>query len=159
MKRCPYPLEDLLPHRPPMILLDDVVDWDENSLTSILQIRAAIPFFKENEGVAAHVAIEWMAQTCAAYAGMQDLLRGEKIRLGLLLGTRNFQALVPWFRIGENLMINVVLSYRDDTVGVFDCSIFRNKSDLVCATAQLTVYQPVDTKAFLDTQGMAERTA
>ena len=76
MKLPPYRIEDLLPHAHPMILLDEVTTIGQGTLSAALTIRPGVPFFEAGRGVAAHVAIEWMAQTCGAYVGVTALEAG-----------------------------------------------------------------------------------
>jgi len=136
-----FPLIDaLLPHAHPMILLDAVLGSDAESLTTALTIRPDSRFAVVDEGVPAHVGIEYMAQTCGAFAGLEALRAGQPIRLGFLLGTRRFEASVAWFRAGWHLQVTVTVVFREGQMGVFDCRI--RHEDNVVATAQITVYQP-----------------
>lgn len=153
MKPCRHPVERLLPHAHPMILIDEIVGHERNRLSAAVAIQPGIPFFEDGRGVAAHIAIEWMAQSCAALIGIAALDAGEKVRLGLLLGTRNFKATVPWFREGERLLINVSLAYRDAQMGVFDCAVTRDPAEGTVATAQLTTYQPANVADLIAMQG------
>jgi len=76
--------------------------------------------------VPAHVGDRVDAQTCGAYVGVTALEAGqEPIRLGLLLGTRDFQATAPWFLEGERLNVTVTLAYMDAEMGAFDCVVTR----------------------------------
>lgn len=152
MKPCSHPLEALLPHARPMILLDEVVGRDETRLAAALTVRAGTPFFDAGRGVAAHVAIEWMAQACGAFVGAEALESGGAVRLGLLLGTRDFEADVSWFPEGARVEVSATLVYRDGEMGVFDCAAAVDGQGM--ATAQLTVYQPADTAALLASQGV-----
>ncbi|WP_207459180.1 hypothetical protein [Azospirillum sp. SYSU D00513] len=160
MKPCPHPVEALLPHAPPMILIDEVTGIGEGVLSAALTIRPGIPFFEAGRGVAAHVAIEWMAQACGAYVGAEALEAGAPVRLGLLLGTRSFEATVARFAEGERLAVTVSLVFRDEEMGVFDCVVARAGEDggngTALAKAQLTVYQPEDARAMLMAQGAGE---
>jgi predicted hotdog family 3-hydroxylacyl-ACP dehydratase len=149
MKRYPYPIETVLPHAHPMILIDDIVGYDESSLTSALTIRPEAKFFRPGRGVAAHIGLEWMAQTCGAFAGARALECGEEVRLGLLLGTRDFTADVMWFPEGERLHVTATQLFVDGRIGAFDCAILRAGGTLPAARAQLTVYQPLDAAALL----------
>jgi predicted hotdog family 3-hydroxylacyl-ACP dehydratase len=141
-----YPIGVLLPHEPPMILLDEVLSSEETSLAAALTIREN-SLFVEAGGVPAHIGVENMAQTCGAYAGVKTLDCGEPVRLGFLLGTRRYEARVPWFRIGDYLVVSVSEMYRDEHMGAFDCRIDR-RGEMV-ATAQLNVYQPEDPETLL----------
>ena len=152
MKLPPYRIEDLLPHAHPMILLDEVTSIGQGTLSAALTIRPGVPFFEAGRGVAAHVAIEWMAQTCGAYVGVTALEAGQPIRLGLLLGTRDFQATVPWFLEGERLNVTVTLAYMDAEMGAFDCVVIRAQSGDEVAKACLTLYRPDDAGTLLTAQ-------
>jgi predicted hotdog family 3-hydroxylacyl-ACP dehydratase len=129
----------LLPHRPPMILLDEAIAWDGACLTAAVTIRRS-SLFCETDGVPGYVGIEYMAQTCAAFAGAEALAAGKPVRIGYLLGTRAYRIDQPWFRIGDRLTILVAPIYRDEAMGNFDCSIEIASKPV--AQAQLTVYHP-----------------
>ena len=148
----PYQIEDLLPHARPMILLDEVTGIGQGTLSAALTIRPGVPFFEAGRGVAAHVAIEWMAQTCGAYVGVTALEAGQPIRLGFLLGTRDFQATAPWFLEGERLNVTVTLAYMDAEMGAFDCVVTRAPGGDQVAKARLTLYRPDDAMALLTAQ-------
>jgi predicted hotdog family 3-hydroxylacyl-ACP dehydratase len=140
MTACPYPIADLLPHAAPMILLDQVTAWDDDSLTASVTITESTRFATPNRGVAAHIGIEWMAQACGTFAGMQARTTGQPIQLGFLLGTRDFTANRPWFTPGETLSVFVHRVFLESGMAVFDCQIVTNET--TCATARLTVFQP-----------------
>jgi predicted hotdog family 3-hydroxylacyl-ACP dehydratase len=140
------PIGVLLPHGPPMILLDEVLSSDETSLSAALTIREN-SLFLEARGVPAHIGIEYMAQACGAYAGLKALERGEPVRIGLLLGTRGYEARVRWFHVADYLVVSVSETYRDGHMGAFDCRIDRQRE--LVATAQLNVYQPDDPETLL----------
>jgi predicted hotdog family 3-hydroxylacyl-ACP dehydratase len=147
LKLPPYRIEDLLPHARPMILIDEITGIGEGMLSAALTVRSGLPFFEPGRGVAAHVAIEWMAQSCGAYVGVTALNAGQPVRLGLLLGTRNFRATVPWFREGERLNVTVLQAFIDSQLGAFDCVVSGIPSGGELAKARLTLYQPDDAMA------------
>lgn len=153
MRPCPYPVSRLLPHAPPMILLDAVAGWRPGTLDAHVTIGPRSRFFQPGRGMPAHVAIEYMAQACGAYAGLEAIEAGEPVRMGFLLGTRNFESRVTWFDVGTTLTITVVEVLRQTPMAIFDCSV-RLEADTV-ATARLTVYQPESSSMPADmTRGM-----
>jgi predicted hotdog family 3-hydroxylacyl-ACP dehydratase len=154
---CSIPMDQLLPHAAPMILIDDVLERGEACLKAGVTVRADSIFFEAGRGIPAHVAIEWMAQTCGAFVGAEALERGLPVRLGMLLGTREFRCDMPWFKDGERLMVTVTLIFRDDEMGAFDCTVARAADDEVLAKATLTLYQPGDLAAVLAGQGVTVR--
>lgn len=140
MTASPLPIEDLLPHARPMLLLDDALACDASHGQAAVTIRPDFPFIGP-EGVPAHIGIELMAQTCGVWAGGEAVRRGGKARLGYLLGTRSYRAVRPFFRLGERLTVTATLVFRDAGMGVFDCRIDGDGGE-VLAEAQLSVYQP-----------------
>jgi predicted hotdog family 3-hydroxylacyl-ACP dehydratase len=139
MKRCTYPVAALLPHEAPMILLDDVIEYNATALRARVEISSSSPFVTP-EGVPAHVGLEYMAQACGAHAGAMARDAGAPVRVGFLLGTRQYRMHRPWFRIGERLNVSVNMTYSDNEMGSFSCRI-EIAGDIV-AEAQLNVIQP-----------------
>jgi ApeP dehydratase len=76
-----------------MILLDEVIGDDNYSLTAEVTITRDSVFLR-SDGVPGHVGVEYMAQACGAFAGVHALDSGQPVRIGLLLGTRNYRVLV-----------------------------------------------------------------
>ena len=156
MQPCPHPIEALLPHAHPMILIDRVIGWDGQAIETALVVRADAPFFERGKGIAAHIAIEWMAQSCGAFVGLEALAEQRPVRVGFLLGTRDFTADQPWFLEHDLVTIRAELVFRDGETGVFDCRV--RCRDALAARAQLTLHQPTDLAAVLASQGIKPRT-
>ena len=143
MRNCSYKINELLPHAPPMVLLDQVERWDKGEVTTSLKIHEKLPFFISDDSyIPAYVGLEYMAQTCGAYAGLEALESGQSVRLGFLLGTRNYHSVVDGFRPGEKLTITAKEVLRQELMGVFDCHIFSEDKEI--ASAQINLYQPED---------------
>lgn len=134
------PIETLLPHEAPMLLLDEALAADADSARTAATPTPDHPFATA-QGIPVHVGIELMAQTCGVWAGAQAMLEDGPVRLGYLLGTRRFTARTDWFGLGQRLEISARLVFRDQGMGVFDCRI-EDAAGEVLAEAQLSVYQP-----------------
>jgi predicted hotdog family 3-hydroxylacyl-ACP dehydratase len=150
MRDCPYPIAALLPHQPPMILLDKVVAYDNANVIASVAITES-SLFLAPEGVPGHVAIEYMAQACGAFAGAQALDTGQPVKIGFLLGTRMCRVLAPWFRIGDHLTVTATMIFHDEEMAAFDCKI--EIDGRLVADAQLKVYQPDNQQLLFDKDG------
>jgi len=148
MLKSQYSVVSLLPHAPPMVLLDEVVGRTGTEVSASVALHEHSPFFVEGKGVPSYVGLEYMAQTCGVFAGLESLEKGHPVRLGFLLGTRNFHASVPWFKPGEVLVVTVREIFRQETMGVFDCLIKCGDRDV--ASAQLNLYQPEESVVVSD---------
>lgn len=131
-------LVELLPHSGKMVLLDRIVDYDDNSLTSELIVRGD-GLLGDERAVPAWAGIEYMAQTIGAYAGLMAKRRGEPIKLGFLLGTRRYAGNVAEFEVGSTLIVRADKIMQDNNLGVFDCRILGVGVEI---NAMLNVYQP-----------------
>ena len=130
-------IDRYVPHRGAMSLLDSVTTADDASIAARVTVRDD-GLFETPDGVPVLLAVEYMAQAVAAFAGARSAARGEPVQLGLLLGVRNFVAAVPYLAPGDALEVAAAL-VLESTAGlaVFDCRV-TNGAEVV-ATARLTV--------------------
>lgn len=134
-----YPMSKILIHKDTMLLIDEVVDFAENSLTTKLTITAESEFLNDCNQIPAWIGIEYMAQTIAAWAGITHIKKKDVIKKGYLLGSRKYTSHVSHFTLGSELIISAEKVYEGNDLGVFDCTI---STDQLLAEASLNVYQP-----------------
>ena len=132
-----------------MILIDDIVAREAEKIVVVVTIRPENLFFQPGRGMPSHVALEWMAQACAAFAGAEALDRGGAVRIGFLLGTRDFRTSRTWFAEGERLYVRALLQYRDDELANFACEVSDSLDGPPMTNASLSVYHPHDASAVL----------
>lgn len=147
------PVRDLLPHSGAMVLLDRVVSADDDNLCAEVRIHAG-SMLATGDGVGAWVGIEYMAQAIAAHAGWKALRRDEAVKVGFLLGSRKYQAAVPYFVPGSVLRVHVHRVLQGENgLGAFDCRIDAadaGRGAPALATATVTVFQPDNVNQFLE---------
>ena len=141
----------LVPHAKPMLLVDRVLEASNESLSAKVTIRGDDLFFQDNadaKGVGAWVGIEYMAQAVAAHAGYLAYLKNEPVKIGFLLGTREYICHRAYFDVGSVLSIHVKKLFRGDNgTGLYECFIADEAGDEV-AYATLTVFQPDSPNSF-----------
>lgn len=148
------PIEQLLPHAAPMILLDRVAAVSEESLEAEVDIRPG-SLFSNGAGVGAWVGVEYMAQAIAAWAGYHALQRGESVKIGFLLGSRRYECTTPEFINGMRLKVTVkLLLQAENGLGSFECAISEKSTQQELARASVSVFQPHDATQYLQ-EGMA----
>jgi len=142
-----WPLAELLPHAGDMILIEQVLAFDEEQIETRLSVKAGGLFNREDGSLPAWVGIELMAQSVAAYAGCRARLEGRAVALGFLLGTRKFECNVEHFPLGAQLHIHALRSLEDDNgMGVFECHL---TGPGIQASARLNVYSPPQADTYL----------
>jgi len=139
-------IDELVPHSGSMSLLDEVVAYGDDWLHASVKITSDSMFLEE-KGVPALVGIEYLAQTVAAYAGMQERKNGGRPKLGFLLGVRKYHCSTDYFPIGDTLILKVQLEMQaENGLSAFQCVLV---SDEVEVSARLNVFQPDDAREFL----------
>ncbi|MBW8355953.1 MAG: hotdog family protein [Pseudomonas sp.] len=142
-----WPLAELLPHAGDMILIDQVLAFDEEQIRTRLQVRPGGLFNSADGSLPAWVGIELMAQSVAAYAGCRARQQGLPVELGFLLGTRKFECNVEHFPVGSTLEIHALRSLEDDNgMGVFECHL---SGPGIAASARLNVFRPPQAADYL----------
>ena len=99
------PAQELLPHRGPAVLIERVLENKPDSILVLARVDRGHPYFVPGLGVPAWVGIELMAQASAAHAGLEARREQRSPNVGMLLGTRRYQAHVPYFPEGAPLEI------------------------------------------------------
>lgn len=148
-----YPaIQALLPHRAPMLLLDEVRDDAPGTITCSVELQPDSPFV-ENGSVEAFVALEYMAQCVATYAGLKAHRRGDPIQVGYIIGARAVNLAIDAFSVGETLIVRADHIWGDDALGKFECTI--DSSGQRVAGGVLTVYQGNPATAWLGREARA----
>jgi predicted hotdog family 3-hydroxylacyl-ACP dehydratase len=133
---------ELVPHEPPMLLIDRVHSHSDDLTVCVVEVKADSLFTVEREGrreVPAVVGIEYMAQTVAAYAGLAAGKEGRAPRIGFLIGCRELRLEVDAFAAGDVLLVEARRVWGQSDLGSFVCKITRDGVTLASGT--LTVYQ------------------
>jgi 3-oxoacyl-[acyl-carrier-protein] synthase-1 len=144
-----YTMEELLAHRAPMILIDDYDDASvtDNGFTTTFTVRSSDLFFDaELCGTPPSTALEYMAQSIAAYVGLMARRQGHSPQLGFVLGSRSLILNLPCFAEGERYTVDIQTQFSDDQFGAFEATIFDAKHTLL-ASAILNVFRPSEDEA------------
>ena len=140
MQASSLKVEDLIPHRPPMVLIDSVESLD------LAAGRIEVSFTARERWRGNWFAIGYMAQAAAALAGAFDRAADADAarRPGFLLGTRRLDLGIAQFLPGVKYRVSAVREYVDGDSAAFACEI-SEAGDCAggkkCA-ATLTAYRP-----------------
>ena len=133
-------LETILPHKIPMVLIDDIVEYsvEEKWLKSCVTIREDNLFYdKDINGIDSSVGIEFMAQTIGCYAYLRK--QEGKPKVGFLLGTRLYNNSIKKFDLGKTYYILVKEVFVAEIYS-FECFIYNEENEEI-ASATISVYQ------------------
>jgi len=136
-------LIELIPHRPPMLLLDRVVSFEAHRV-----VCAARPshtsIFARQGAILGVVTLEYMAQAtavCLALGRPHDpAARGQ----GLLVAARRLLLACAEIRVDTELLVVAALSASAGRAASFDCRVDAAPDGTTLASAELTVYLAED---------------
>lgn len=134
---APRSVRDLLPHEPPMILLDCLLEQRSEFVRCGVQITEQSMFF-EDGGVPGEVAIEYMAQAVGVYGGLDAISKNEVIGIGFIVAVREFDCFVERFDLGDQLIVDVTHLWGESSLGRFEAEVRRGED--LAAKATISVY-------------------
>lgn len=118
MSESPLVLEDLIPHRGRMKLVEEIVEIDDDHCVTRARVRASWPL-AEGGQVSAIALIEVVAQTASAAAGWKYRDDGSLGGRGYLVGIKRAGWSVPSVQVGAILTTTVENPVRTKNYGVF----------------------------------------
>jgi predicted hotdog family 3-hydroxylacyl-ACP dehydratase len=130
---------ELIPHRPPMVMIDSVVEYGAQRIVARRLVQSGQPFV--HSGHLDEVAlIEVIAQTMAAGDAMYAKSRGGEVLRGYLIGLTGLK-LPSRAREGETIEITADCLKRMDGLGLFD--VRATASGRVVAAGRFKLYVEV----------------
>ena len=126
---------DFVPHRPPMLWLDEVGDDTASSVACYTTIRPDFIFLDGPDGLDGDharpvVMIELVAQACAVYLGLKARREGRAPRLGVLVGCREAEFFVERLVVGDELTVTVEQVGGEPEVSAFVGSVARGGAEI-----------------------------
>lgn len=141
-------IEELLPHRGAMLLIDRVTAADAERLSAQARVRADAWYADGKGNMPAWIGVELMAQAIAAFVGLEQRRQGRPIKIGFLLGTRKYSCAMSAFARDAVLDVTACLIYREASgLGAFDCYIDLQGERVADAT--IKVFEPDDPARFM----------
>lgn len=133
-----------LPHQPPMLLLEQVMDVSADSACCQVQISpegVLAPFLNDDGSLPGWYALELIAQTVGVWSGWHREQRGDShSTLGMVLGARELTCASDRFPAGATLTITVHCLMQDARLASFDGQIHRD--DQTLARGRVNTFQP-----------------
>jgi radical SAM protein with 4Fe4S-binding SPASM domain len=136
--RLPIAAAELIPHEPPMRVVDDLVGTGERSGEVSVRVSEEMPFVGEDGAVDEAAYFEMMAQSIAALNGFKQLGRSASAPGGYLVGAQKLEVLGS-ARVGDTLNVSVYKETRFGKFGVVKGSVSRN--DTVLARGEIKIWQ------------------
>lgn len=145
-------VEDVLPQKPPMVLLDSILSHTVGATSCTVRIGPSAPFADADGAVPSWVALEYMAQCAAAHSGLCEREKGLPIRIGFLLGSRRIVFHAALFSSGQELEVSAHETWNDDELASFECAVRDRCGGALLAECQLVAYSPHRIEGIIERQ-------
>lgn len=99
------PLKVLIPQRPPFLMIDRLLEYDDTYSVAELTVYSD-NVFVENDCLMASGVVENIAQTCAARIGYYCYTNGLPINIGLIGSVSNLE-IIRMPRVGERIVTTI----------------------------------------------------
>ena len=98
-------MRELIPQRPPFVMIDKLLSFDMVSTVTQLEIRDDNVFCKEGR-LSAEGLMENIAQTCAARIGYINMTKNETVKIGVIGSVNNYEIFrLP--KVGEVIITTI----------------------------------------------------
>lgn len=131
------PLNELIPQRPPFVMIDRLLSSDAVYSVTELEVRND-NIFVEDERLTASGLIENIAQTCAARIGYINLNNGGTVKIGVIGSISNLNVTrMP--KVGERLTTTIQLLEEVFNVTMVLASIKIGEEEIVSANMKIAL--------------------
>ena len=128
-------IEDFIPHREPMRLINEVYELKEYSGVTGAVVKSTWPLC-DGDSVDSLVLIEAIGQTFALADGYNNKKKGKAIGNGWIVGIKSAEFKQSRIPVGTEIIISVKHRYSMDSYGVIDGSVKAGDDVLVVAVIQ-----------------------
>jgi predicted hotdog family 3-hydroxylacyl-ACP dehydratase len=130
-------LNELLPQRPPFVMIDRLVSCDAVYAVTELLIRED-NIFVEDGRLTSSGLVENIAQTCAARIGFLNLNAGGSVMIGVI-GSINNLNIVRTPKVGEKLVTTIELVSEVLNLTLVDAVIRCNGEEITSASMKIAL--------------------
>lgn len=129
------PILDLIPQRPPFVMVDTIKDFNRLCTVTSFTVRPD-SLFIENGCLSATGLVENVAQTCAVRMGCINHINRESVKLGFIGAVRDMKFLrLP--KLGEVLTTSIVVREEIFRMTLVDAEV--RVSDELILTAEMKI--------------------
>jgi len=134
----PIAAERLIPHRPPMQVVEALQTFDGKGGTVSARVVRENPLLEEGGALAEVGLLELLAQAYAAVQGYADSLSGEPVRRGFLVGVRKITFLRQ-AHLGDALIIRVRVVARLENFAIVEGTVLKGEKPLAEGTFKVWI--------------------
>lgn len=130
-------LYDIIPQRPPMVLIDSLVQCDSTATVTYYKVHADCLLVDDGK-LTAEGMLENIAQTCAARIGYLNLQAGATVKLGFIGAVKDFTA-IERPNVGDKIRTQVTVREEIFGITLVDADIFNGDKAIAHTTMKIAL--------------------
>ncbi len=131
------PLKELIPQRPPFVMIDKMMSFNMTVTETQLEVRADNVFCKEGR-LTAEGLMENIAQTCAARMGYINLINNEVVKIGVIGSVNNYEVFrLP--KVGEVIITTIEMMEEMFQVTMVKATVKCGEETLAQANMKIAI--------------------
>lgn len=130
-------LYSIIPQRPPMVMIDRLLECGKTTTTTDFRVLADC-ILVENGQLSAEGMLENIAQTCAARIGYLNLQAGDSVKLGFIGGIKDFLP-VNLPAVGETIVTCITVKEEIFGITLVDAVVTLNGKDIATTTMKIAL--------------------
>jgi len=141
------PLEDILPHGPSMVFLDEILSHDEER-THCRVLPETHPHTADRPSIPPWIGFEYLGQTACVHTVLEGATAGSEGGMGVLIGVRELKVHVPRLEPGTPLRAEVRLLLHQGSLQSSRGRLVSETDERVLIEGRLNAYLSEDPGAF-----------
>ena len=129
-------IQELIPQRPPIVMIDQVIEISESKVVCQFQVKKDNLFIDNGKLIVPGI-IENMAQTIAAGAGYRAKAKNEKVKLGYIAAIKNLN-IYALPSVGDSLTTRVQIVNQVFSVTIVQAEVIAGSKSI--ADCEMRVY-------------------
>lgn len=129
-------INKVIPQQKPFVMIDNLLEFDEQSATTSLVVKEDNLFF-ENNGFNENGMIENMAQSAAAFLGYDTYIKGLDPDEGFIAQVKNY-TVNKLAKLNEKIITTVVYTHTIMNINIVKANITLNNE--MIAEAELRIF-------------------
>ena len=129
-------IQEFIPQRPPIVMIDQVIEISESKVVCQFQVKKDNLFIDNGKLIVPGI-IENMAQTIAAGAGYRAKAKNEKVKLGYIAAIKNLN-IYALPSVGDSLTTRVQIVNQVFSVTIVQAEVIAGSKSI--ADCEMRVY-------------------
>jgi len=136
-------LTAMLPHRKPMLMISEVLSYDEEKLLALSLIDTSNPLLQAGK-FPGYGCLELLAQASGLFLGLRSTNKEESVAPGAIISVRGMEVMQNWLLIDKPMHIETNFLGGSDYTAMFRGNVYQAGKVVMQATLTVSSFPEGD---------------